>query len=120
MYPATLHLNGRRNHGDPIYKGDDFSHVIEFEDSDGTPISKATVTILSQIRETAASTEVIATFTSDVSGAGNNVVTLSLDAATTTALPTGNFYWDYQETESGVVQTRLKGQCIIEQDVSRA
>ena len=119
MYPATLHLNGKRNHASPIYIGDTYSHSFSFYDENGDPIDKSGVDILAQVRETAASSTVLATFDSGVSGVGDQTVTLTLPYSITENLPPVNFYWDYQETESGIVTTRLKGECLIQQDVSR-
>lgn len=118
--PAVLHLNGEDEQAAPIRRGDTYSHAFTFVNGAGTAINKSAVTILAQVRDRPGDGAVVAEFTSAVSGASSNVVTISLTALQTAQLAPGTHYgWDYQETESGVVTTRLAGEVTVTQDYSR-
>ena len=116
--PAPLHLDGSTGGAAPIRRGDDYSHAITWVTDVPAAIDKSAVTILAQLRLTADSA-VVATFGSTVTGAGNNVVTLTLADTVTDDLVPGHYVWDYQETEGGVVTTRLAGRAVVTADVSR-
>jgi hypothetical protein len=60
----------------------------------------------------------LADFAVVVSGAGNNIVTISLTPAQTVALPAAGF-WDVQSVDAGVVTTWLAGKVKILDDVTR-
>lgn len=120
VFPITLNFNGKKNHGDPLYIGDSFSHPFTFfEKVDGVliPDDKSSATFLSQIRDL--NDNIIETFTVIVSGDDDNIVTISLSDGETAAIDPGEYRWDLQQTLSGVVRTLAKGELIAEGDVSR-
>lgn len=85
----------------------------------GTPINITGRTYNAQIRPTADSTAITATFTCTVTNgtAGQFVCTLS--AATTAALSAGQAVYDIQETNGSTVTTLLQGPVFVVQDVTR-
>jgi hypothetical protein len=117
--PATLHLNGDTAQAAPIRRGDTFSHVITFVDDAAEAINKASSTFVAQIRNLPGDGAVIQAFTTAVSGAGSNLVTVSLTATQTAALTPGTYGWDLQETAGTEVTTRVAGDVLITQDFSR-
>ena len=117
--PGALHLTGERDAAPAIRRGDDYGLPITFVDDAGVAVSFAGVTFLAQIRPGPTSTTVVETFTVTVSGAGNNIVTITLTAAETSVLEAGKHVWDLQGTAGGVVTTWLAGRAYIDNDVSR-
>lgn len=108
-----------------IYRGDTYSHVIEFwEDVAETDPFAITGTVTAQIKAARLTSDadgtVLADFACVVSGAGSNIVTISLTPAQTKDLPaTGSPYWDLQVTNAGVITTLLTGKVKVWGDVTR-
>lgn len=100
--------------------GDTETITVNLQDADGAPINISGRTYAAQIRPTADSTTVTATFTCAVSNAAGGVMTATLPAATTAALTPGVGVWDLQETNGTVVTTILAGPVSIVQDVTRS
>ena len=117
--PAVLNLNGD-GYAAPIRRGDTYSHPFTFVTSAGAAIDKSACTFRAQIRDlpgdAAAAT---ASFTVALSGAGSNVVTISMTATQTAQLAPGTYAWDLEETTGSTVVTRVAGEAVISQDVSR-
>ena len=87
--------------------------------SNGTAVDITGRSYAAQIRSTAASTAVIATFTCTVTNGTGGSVQCTLPAATTAALTAGQAVYDIQETNSSTVTTLLQGPTFIVQDVTR-
>jgi hypothetical protein len=87
--------------------------------SSGTAVNITGRTYAAQIRDTAASTAVIATMTCTVTSGTGGSVQCTLAATTTAALTAGQAVYDIQETNSTVKTTLLQGPCYIVQDVTR-
>jgi hypothetical protein len=119
--PVVLNLNGAKGHAKAIKVGDSYSHPITYEFPDGSPIDKGPpLSWLSQIRTKPLSPLIVATFTVTVSGAFNNIVTISLTDDETKLLDPGEYHWDLEETNPGVsVWTKAEGVAIVKSDVSR-
>lgn len=110
--PAVYNLNLRI--------GDTEQLFIAVQDSTTTPISVAGRTYTAQIRPTAASSTVLASFTCTVDGDGTaGTITCTLPASTTSTLTAGQAVWDLQETSGTTVTTILAGSCTITQDITR-
>ncbi len=62
---------------------------------------------------------VLAEFSCAVSGAGDNIVTITLTPTQTEDLPTVTAYWDLQVDDSGVISTLLTGKVKVWGDVTR-
>src|SRR5688500_5187251 len=80
-----------------IYRGDSYSHVLEFwNDVAETDPFATTGTVTGQIKAARLTSDadgtVLAAFTCVVSGAGNNIVTISLTPEQTEDLP-DSAYW---------------------------
>lgn len=106
-YPLTVRI------------GDTETVTLNLQDADGAAINITGRTYAAQIRETADSSTVLASFTCAISNGAGGVMTATLPAATTAALTPGVAVWDLQETNSGVVTTLLAGPVTIVQDVTR-
>lgn len=110
-----------------IYRGDDYEHALEFWlDEDETEPFEFTGTFTAQIRTELLNEEdavdpdpaPIAEFECDVSGAGMNIITISLPAETTLTLPRSGV-WDLQENSGGKRTTILAGKVRVLDDVTR-
>jgi len=106
--PDVVHLG--------IYQGDTFPLTVAVYDPDGVPIDLTGVTAKSEIRQTADSTTVAATFVPSVSG---NAIDLLLSATDTAALA-GGYVWDCQITDiDGSVTTLCGGIASVTKQVTR-
>lgn len=118
--PAVCDLNGEDAQAAPIRRGDTYSHSFTFVTEAAAAIDKSASTFRAQVRDQPGdSSTAVASFTVAVSGAGNNVVTISLTAVQTAQLAPGLYGWDLEETASGTVTTRLAGEALVTQDYSR-
>lgn len=102
-----------------IRTGDTEQLTIYVKDTDGSPVDITGRTYSSQIRDTAASTAVLATFSCSVTNGTAGVFACTLGTAITAALTAGQAVYDIQENASGVVTTLLAGPAFIVQDVTR-
>lgn len=102
-----------------IRMGDTEQLTVTVKDSLGVPINITGRTYSSQVRETAESAVVLATFTCAVTSGTAGVFTCTLGTAITGALSAGQAVYDVQENASGVVTTLLAGAAFIVQDVTR-
>lgn len=109
---------------DAIVRGDTYPLVLSFWTDPVAETGPIAITgsVTAQIRAArlADSTggAALADFAVVVSGAGNNIVTLSLTPAQTIALPSSGF-WDVQSVDSGVVTTWMAGKVKVLDDVTR-
>lgn len=101
-----------------IMRGDTESLVINMDDGSGA-INITGRTYRAQIRQTKESTIIAASFTCVITNAAAGQVTCTLSAATTATLTPGIYYWDFEETNSGVVSTILAGSVNVLADVTR-
>jgi hypothetical protein len=102
-----------------ILTGDTETVTVNLQDSAGAAIDITGRTYQAQIRDTAASTAVIATFNCSVTNGTAGQFACTLGTAVTAALTPQTAVWDCQENNSGVVTTLLSGQVFIVQDVTR-
>ncbi len=98
-------------------RGDDYSHVISFEDANGNPSNLTGAVFAAQLRTYADAIDDVP-FTVDNTEVAIGVVTLSLTAIQTAALARIND-WDLQMTLSGAVTTVLAGTVTVPPDVTR-
>lgn len=100
--------------------GDTETINITMQTSAGAAINIAGRTYASQIRASADSSTVLASFNCALVGSGSTgQVTCTLPASTTATLTPGMAVFDLQETNGTVVTTILAGQVTITQDVTR-
>lgn len=102
-----------------ITRGDTEVVVITLADSAGTAINIAGRTYRAQIRASKDATTISASFACVVTDAAAGEVTCTLAAGTTATLVVGKQYWDFEETNSGVVSTILAGTVTVLADVTR-
>jgi hypothetical protein len=106
--PIPVNLN--------LYTGDDFSMMLTLTNPDNTPTDLTGASFLAEIRQSAPSKTVAATFAVATAA---NVITLSLTNEQTQSL-VGKFVWDCQITSStGIITTLAAGKVTFTQDVSR-
>jgi hypothetical protein len=100
--------------------GDTETISLTMQDSASAAINIAGRSYAAQIRPSADSSTVLASFTCALVGSGSTgQVTCTLPASTTSALSAGTGVFDLQETNGTVVTTILAGQVTITQDVTR-
>lgn len=118
MREAAINVNARPHRVDlDLYAGDDTSIRITVNNTDGTPADLTDTTATAQIRATHTAVNPVADFTTLVDPAG--VVYLSLDAATTAALP-ARAVWDCQiQAPLGQTTTIAAGNVRTAQEVTR-
>lgn len=106
-YPLTVRI------------GDTETVQLTLEDSSGAAINITGRSYAAQIRPTADSSTVTATFNCAVTNGAAGQMTATLPASTTSSLSAGSGVWDLQETNGTVVTTLLAGPVTIVQDVTR-
>ena len=99
--------------------GDTETVSVTLQNSTGTAIDITGRTYAAQIRETAASTSVLASFTCVLVNAANGQFACTLSASTTAGLSPQMAVWDLQETYGTTVSTLLAGTVEINKDVTR-
>lgn len=109
--PSTLDLT--------ITRGDTETIVVTLTTDDVTPINITGRTYAAQLRTTPNISVVSASFTCTVTDGANGVVTCVLSSTSSALLSPGYYYWDLQETASGVVSTLLSGTVTVLADVTR-
>jgi len=102
-----------------ITRGDTETLVVTITTDGSTPVNITGRTYASQIRSQQDSTTIKASFTCTVTSAVNGQVTCVLSATSSAALSAGLYFWDLQETASGVVSTILAGTVTVLADVTR-
>jgi hypothetical protein len=102
-----------------IRTGDTEQVTVRVRDAAGSAVNITGRTYSSQIRSSAASTAVLATFTCTVTNGTAGTFVCTLGTAVTGALSAGQAVYDIQENASGVVTTLLAGPVFIVQDVTR-
>lgn len=100
-----------------IYRGDPWEMTFS-STLDGVAESVVAADALAQIRETTETETVLQYLTVAVSGAGSDIVTLSLTPDETALLDPGEYVWDFQPDPDS--ETWLKGDVTVEGDVSRS
>ena len=102
-----------------ITRGDTETVVVTMTDSGGQAIDITGRTYRAQIRTTKDSSTIDASFACTVSNAAEGEVTCTILPATTATLSVGIHYWDFEETNAGVVSTILAGSVNVLADVTR-
>lgn len=104
-----------------IVRGDTYAHLLTFTDDADAPFA-ITGDVAAQIRAAKLTSDTagvpLASFACVVSGAGDNLVTISLTSEQTLDLPASAF-WDLQVDDSGTITTLLSGKVKVANDVTR-
>lgn len=102
-----------------IVRGDDFADVVTIKEGDpAAAVDVSSRTYAAQVRRTKDGA-VVATFSIDMSSAEDGEVGYSI-ADTVTAVMSGSYVWDFQQTVGGVVRTLMTGKFVVDADVTRA
>lgn len=114
-----------------MYRGDDYSVVFDLTDINDVGIDMTGGEVIMQIRLSADSPDVLATYTTTISDTLDDVgsvtvvngrITASMAGTTTTGIDFGRHndgVYDLQLTLSGVIETYLYGDVTISKDVSK-
>ena len=105
-----------------IYKGDDYAHTITLNTRTGsvlTPINTTGRTYTAQLRKVKSQVAPDATLTCTVTDGPNGVIVMTMARAITQALRVDCYYWDLQQTSSGVLTTILAGKVKVVSDTTR-
>jgi len=102
-----------------ITRGDTESVVVTMTSNGTTPINITGRTYRAQIRTTKDASTIDASFTCTVTNAALGEVTCTILPAVTATLSVGTHYWDFEETNAGVVSTILAGSVNVLADVTR-
>ncbi len=102
-----------------ITRGDTETLVVTITTDGSTAVDITGRTYASQIRTQQDSTTIKASFTCTVTSGAAGQVTCVLSATSSAALSAGLYFWDLQETASGVVSTILAGTVTVLADVTR-
>lgn len=102
-----------------ITRGDTETLVVTIQDDNGSAINITGRTYRAQIRSSQDSTTIKASFTCTVTGGSSGQVTCVLSATDSATLSSGQYFWDLEETASGVVSTILSGNVTVLADVTR-
>ena len=102
-----------------ITRGDTETLVVTITTGGSTPVNITGRTYASQIRTQQDSTTIKASFTCTVTSGAAGEVTCVLSSTSSAALSAGLYFWDLQETASGVVSTILAGTVTVLADVTR-
>ena len=101
-----------------ITRGDDFADEVTIKEG-GVAVDVSARTYTAQLRATADSTTVVATFTINMASAATGVVGFSI-ADTVTDDLAGLYVWDFQQDTAGVIRTLMGGTFLVNPDVTRA
>lgn len=104
-----------------VVRGDDFADQVTIKEG-GPPAVAVDVsarTFTAQIRSTADSITVVATFGIDMTSAATGVVGFTL-ADTVTDDLSGSYVWDFQQVTGTITRTLMGGAFTVLKDVTRA
>lgn len=103
-----------------ITRGDDFADVVTIkEGTPSAPVDVSARTFTAQLRLTANTATVVASFVIDMTNAASGEVGYAL-ADTVTDDLAGNYVWDFQQNTGGVIRTLMAGYLFVAPDVTRA
>jgi len=102
------------------YRNDTLQRTITLTDGSGNAISLSTADVKLQVRNRPDGTVLLALTEGDgitISGAGNNVITLSKNVSIVDA---GCYFYDLQAAfSSGVITTYIRGSFIVYEDITK-
>lgn len=100
-----------------IYAGDSYFHELRLKDNSNTAINITSRSYSGTMKIARSAEEVIATFTTSITDGANGVVLFSLESNTTANIVSGEYVYDFEETNGTVVTTLLTGNAIVEAEV---
>ena len=116
--PTVKVIPGKLNY--TMTRGDDFAAEMTIQEGNPlAPVDVSARTYTAQIRPTADSLTVTATFSVDMTDAARGIVVLRLADTVTDDLG-GSYVWDLQQNTAGVIRTLVGGNFVVLDDVTRA
>ena len=103
-----------------VTRGDTLTVNVTMTTNGTTPINITGRTYASQVRQFPDDPTASASFVCTIINGSTGNLQLVMSAADTAVLDSGNYYWDLQETASGVVSTVLAGAFVVLADVTRS
>ena len=101
-----------------FYIGDDYTHVLNFEDSSCLPIDISGRTYAAQIRKIKTQAIPDATFTCTVTNGPAGELTIFLTDIQTSVLVADGYFWDLKENVGALKTTILAGKCTVLQSTT--
>lgn len=96
-----------------IYAGDTYTHEVRLKDSNNAAINITGRIYSGALKISKTSSDIIATFTTNISNANGGVVNFTLSSSTTSNISPGTYLYDFQEENVGVVTTLLAGKAVV-------
>lgn len=103
-----------------VTRGDTLTVNVTMTTDGTTPINITGRTYASMVRANYEDSTAAASFTCTITDGANGELQLVMSAASTAILEPFNYYWDLQETASGIVSTVLAGAFVVLPDVTRS
>lgn len=104
-------MPGERNIA--IYAGDTYTHEVRLKDDNSSAINITGRVYTGTLKISKTSSDVIATFNTNISNANGGVVTFTLTSSTTANISPGTYLYDFQEENVGIITTLLTGKAIV-------
>lgn len=101
-----------------IYQGDTYIHDVTLNDSSNAAIDITNRTYSAQIRPFRGSSDLIASFTTEIISASEGQMRFSLTPEQTSNIEIGTYIYDLQQIESGIVLTLMAGKVTVVGQVS--
>lgn len=96
-----------------IYSGDTYTHELRLTDDSEAAINITGREYSGVIKLSRASSDVVASFSIDLSNPSIGHVVFYLASNTTANLTQGTYYYDFQEENAGIVTTLLTGKAVV-------
>lgn len=102
-----------------IYQGDTYVHNVAIQDSSNNPIDISGRVYTGQIRTSPGVSSIVASFTVTVPDPTSGEVQFSLSSSTTSGIPSGAYYYDFQELNGSIVLTLMAGVATVTAEVTK-
>lgn len=102
-----------------IEQGATWTRTLELKDSNEDPINITGKTFRGQIRKKAQDPDILAAFTFNITNGSGGIVTATLSATTTAAIPGQNCVYDMEMVDGSTVTRILEGVAFISPNVTR-
>lgn len=96
-----------------IYAGDTYTHELRLKDSANTAINITGRTYSGTIKISKSSTDIVASFNTNISNANGGIVSFTLSSSTTANISAGTYLYDFQEENAGIITTLITGKAVV-------
>ena len=102
-----------------VEQGASFSSMITISDKNGIPLNLSSYSVASAAKRSYAANTIAMIFTANVANPANGVITLALDASTSSNVPYGRYVYDVALTDpSGFVTRAVEGKVNVSPGVT--